>query len=117
MLTKLKDLIAGKASLDSPTRSSKWRSVRAAYLRIHPCCAVCGGTRSINVHHIQPFHTHPELELDPSNLITLCESGKKGLNCHLLVGHLGNFRNINTESVNDSIIWSEKLKITDDANI
>jgi len=117
MLIKLKDLIKGKVALLDPARSGKWKGVRDAHLKVQPCCVICGGTKSLNVHHIQPFHLHPELELDPTNLITLCESGKKGLNCHLLIGHLGNFRNINPTSVTDSAIWADKLKVTVDANI
>jgi 5-methylcytosine-specific restriction endonuclease McrA len=37
--------------------------------------------KNLQVHHIKPFHLHPHLELDPQNLITLCEH-------HLLLGHL-----------------------------
>ena len=122
MLTKLKDLIFGKLPLNSPSRSPQWGSVRARHLILHPLCAVCEGKENLNVHHIKPFHLHPELELDPSNLITLCESGKKGLNCHLLIGHLGNFKNVNLLSVEDAAIWNAKLKeehfekITDETN-
>jgi predicted HNH restriction endonuclease len=35
------------------------------------------------VHHKRPVHLFPELELDPANLITLCEPQ----NCHYLIGH------------------------------
>lgn len=113
MITKLKDLIQGKVSLADPARSSKWGGVRMIHLKDHPCCVVCEETKSLNVHHIQPFHLHPELELEPTNLVTLCESGKKGLNCHLLIGHLGNFRNINPDSVTDAATWNEKLRVKD----
>jgi hypothetical protein len=47
----------------------------------------------LNVHHVLPFHLKPELELDPSNLITLCSSLDK--NCHLDIGHGDNFRAYN----------------------
>lgn len=117
MITKIKDLIQGKVSLADPARSSKWRGVRATHLKDHPCCVVCGGTKSLNVHHIKPFHTHPELELDSNNLITLCECKLHGINCHLLVGHLGNFKRINPDSVIDVVIWNEKLRIKDGEQI
>lgn len=61
-------------------------------------------------HHIKPFHLFPELELDTENLIPLCESKKYGINCHLFVGHLGNFKRYNEEVVTDAIIWNAKLK-------
>src|SRR5690348_7088243 len=69
-------------------RSDKWPEVRKAWLEQHPTCAACGGTKNLEVHHIQAFHLHPELELDPSNFITLCEP--LGIEHHLKVGHTVN---------------------------
>ena len=88
------DSVAGKVELTSP-RSAQWPSVRAAWLKLHPICAACGGTTKLQVHHKLPFHLHPALELDPANFITLCES-RGFMNCHLLVGHLGNFKSFNS---------------------
>jgi 5-methylcytosine-specific restriction endonuclease McrA len=62
-------------------RSSKWRSVRDEYVRQHPRCEACGSTWGLNVHHVQPFASHPELELDEGNLITLCREH------HFRIGH------------------------------
>lgn len=67
-------------------RSSKWPSVRDEHLRNHPSCACCGRRDTLNVHHIKPFHLFPDLELVPSNFLTLCEY--QSLNCHLFMGHL-----------------------------
>lgn len=53
-------------------RSSQWPKVRAEHLRKHPTCAACGSTEDLNVHHIQPFHLDPSLELYPPNLMTVC---------------------------------------------
>lgn len=93
-------------------RSPKWGQVRAAYLRDHPTCELCGGTAKLECHHIKPFHLHPELELDPQNLITLCESGAGGLNCHLAYGHLGNFQKYFNPSVRvDAARWLAKLRL------
>jgi 5-methylcytosine-specific restriction enzyme A len=39
---------------------------------------------------VRPVHKFPELELEPSNLITLC--GFDGSGCHFVVGHRGDFR-------------------------
>lgn len=62
-------------------RSSRWPKVRSEFVRLHPVCAACGGGKELNVHHIEPFHRNPELELDPDNLITLCREH------HFFVGH------------------------------
>jgi len=59
--------------------------VRRKWLAEHPSCAACGGTSNPEVHHVSPFHLHPELELSPSNFITLCEV--VGSECHLKFGH------------------------------
>jgi 5-methylcytosine-specific restriction endonuclease McrA len=63
-------------------RSSQWPRVRAAHLAIHPACEACGTRDDLNVHHVLPFHSHPERELDPTNLITLCRHH------HLTLGHV-----------------------------
>lgn len=94
MFKRLIDAAQGKAPL-SAKRSSHWPAARAGYLRLYPSCAVCGGTEKVEVHHIRPFHLHPELELDPGNFISLCEA-RAFVNCHLFVGHLGNFKSFNT---------------------
>ena len=74
-------------------RSSAWHALEKKHLAEHPTCAVCGGREHLNVHHIRPFHLYPELELDPDNLITLCEGST--CNCHLFFGHLGDFKSYN----------------------
>ena len=111
MFTHLLDSLAGKHPF-SAKRSSRWYSVRKKHLLRHPTCALCGRKDKLNVHHIKPFHLHPELELDPDNLLTLCEANKGGINCHLFFGHLGNFKMINSDSVQDVALWSAKLKAT-----
>jgi 5-methylcytosine-specific restriction endonuclease McrA len=71
-------------------RSPRWPSLRKAFLAKNGSCAVCGGKRKLQAHHILPFHNHPDLELDPQNLLALCEGGKT-LNCHLRFGHWNDF--------------------------
>lgn len=78
--------------LYSGNRSSEWNKVRKQFIKTHNVCAVCGIQKDLQVHHIQPFHLYPELELDTKNLITLCISKYWGFNCHLILGHAGNFR-------------------------
>lgn len=72
-------------------RSSRWPKVRAEFIEQNPTCAACGNgnRKQLEAHHIEPFHVNPERELDKSNLITLCESGPGGMNCHFCIGHSG----------------------------
>lgn len=82
-------------------RSPKWGKTREAYLRKFPSCRVCGVANPLSVHHKQPYHLSPELELVESNLITLCESPVH--NCHFLIGHLLDWRsyNVRVEEIAD----------------
>lgn len=89
-----------KLKTNGKKRSNEWPKLRKAWLKKYPHCALCGGKTKVTVHHIRPFHLHPELELDKTNFVTLCE-GKKGLNCHLMFGHFGDFAkkyNINVKN-------------------
>jgi len=104
----IKDRIEGKAKKGAK-RSSKWRKVRKKHLALHPECFICRSKKNLEVHHIIPFHIAPDKELDPKNLITLCENKKYGINCHLLVGHLGNYQNINPNVLLDATLWKMKL--------
>ena len=80
-------------------RSPQWQRVRKEHLLREPACAACGHKgRGLQVHHIKPFHLHPQLELDPRNLITLCEL--RGRDHHLLLGHLNAWESYN-EHVRD----------------
>lgn len=91
-------------------RSSRWPKVRAEFLKTHPACVVCGSTKKLEVHHISPVHIRPDLELDPNNLMTLCESKNYGVNCHLFFGHLGNYKRYNPFVSRDANEWNLKLK-------
>ena len=83
-------------------RSNKWPSVRKEHLKNESWCRFCGEIRNLEVHHIEPFHLHPELELDDYNLITLCEC--IGKECHFKKGHLGNWKKFNQDIKNEAII-------------
>jgi 5-methylcytosine-specific restriction endonuclease McrA len=74
-------------------RDSRWPALRAAHLRAFPTCASCGGKDVLEVHHAVPVHIDPSRELDPTNLITLCEKRR----CHLIVGHIWNWKLMNTK--------------------
>ena len=91
-------------------RSGKWPTLRKKILVRNPVCAVCGGNKKLEVHHIKPFHLHRSLELDPTNLIVLCENGNDGINCHLAFGHLGSFKSFNSNVIKDAKMWAKKIK-------
>lgn len=77
-------------------RSPEWPRVAHEHLANEPACMVCGHRgHGLQVHHIKPFHLHPDLELDPNNLITLCEL--RGRDHHLLIGHLDNWESHNVQ--------------------
>jgi 5-methylcytosine-specific restriction endonuclease McrA len=90
-------------------RSGHWPKVRDEHLLIEPVCQLCGGNKLLNVHHIVPVSFDKSKELDPKNLITLCE-GAHHINCHLLFGHLGRWASMNSSVREDVKIWADKLK-------
>lgn len=104
MLERITDFLKGKPDV---SRSPQWPAVRKAHLAKHPKCEVCQSESSLNVHHIFPVHLSPEGELAPNNLITLCEGGV--VNCHLLYGHLRNWKSFNLIVVEDAALWKEKI--------
>lgn len=87
-------------------RSTKWPKVRDAHLKIDPVCNVCGGTEDLNVHHIIPFHIDKSKELDPNNLITLCN----GRGCHFTFGHLFDWQKFNPSVVQDAKLFKKKVE-------
>ena len=94
MIDFIKDKLLGKVPKGTK-RSSLWRECRNRYIRRFPKCAACGGTKKLEVHHIVPFHQDPSIELDHTNLITLCRRKKYGISCHILIGHKGTWKDIN----------------------
>jgi len=98
------DRIVGKVPWNK-RRSPKWGKVRAAYLKEHPVCEVCGGSKGRECHHRMPFYLNPELELDPKNLITLCRKNR----CHLNFGHLFSYKSYNRTIEKDALTWHNKI--------
>jgi hypothetical protein len=85
-------------------RSPKWANVRKEHLNNYGTCAACGRDKKLEVHHIKPVHLFPELELNPSNLITLCADP-----CHIVFGHLMNFKSWNNDVIIDSNSYLNKV--------
>ena len=81
-------VVAGASS--ESKRSPHWPTVRNKFAAEHPECCVCSAKTQV-IHHVETFATHPDKELDPDNLVALCDR------CHLLIGHLGNFQNVNPD--------------------
>lgn len=86
-------------------RSGAWPRVRAEHLRREPVCAACGRSKDLEVHHIRPYSTHPELELDDGNLITLCRDP-----CHFYLAHLMNWSHSNPSIREDAARYRERIR-------
>lgn len=95
--------VLGKDPRTPRPRSLQWPKVRAAHLLRHPACEVCRTRKKLEVHHTKPFHLWPEFELDPANLMTLCDPH------HLLFGHLMDWRSWNPRVWDDAEEWRRKL--------
>lgn len=93
-----------KRKIRYAVRSPEWRTVRKLHLDKEPACRACAKSQGLEVHHIIPVHVDRTLELEPSNLITLCEK------CHLIFGHLYNYKSWNTEVEKDSDKFLLKVK-------
>lgn len=105
-LEHFEHVVQADGSIAAPPRSSRWPAVQRAHLRANPTCAACGKTRTWQgvrrgwrrneVHHLEPFHLRPHLELDPANLLTLCREQ------HFRVGHAGNWTAYNPTAARDA---------------
>lgn len=57
------------------TRTKRWKALRAEILeRDRYRCRSCGCGGRLEVDHIKPVRTHPELSYEPRNLQALCPS-------------------------------------------
>ena len=103
--TKTRDAAAGITT----KRSSKWPALENKFLKEHSTCAACGSSNRLNVHHMKPFHLHPESELEPTNLITLCMN--KTTECHIKLGHGGDFKAYNPYVEEDVAEVKKNIKV------
>ena len=110
------NIVPRESMLAAAPRSSQWPNVRAAYLKLHPRCESCGGKEGLQVHHVIPFAAGGAddedgdgitNELDADNLITLCTGDT--MNCHLWIGHAGNFRSWNPTVREDAKRFREMI--------
>jgi len=73
-------------------RASQWKQLRAEHLLKEPCCAACGRSTDLAVHHVIPVSFDESKQLDPGNLITLCAQP-----CHIVFGHFMNYQCYNKD--------------------
>jgi hypothetical protein len=92
------------ADLFGAPRSGKWPRVRREHLANNPACIACGRTTGVEVHHVQPFREKPELELDPTNLVTLSAD-----HCHFVFGHGLNWSTANPRVREDAAAYRRRL--------
>ena len=127
---------AVEAAKHGIARSPHWPSVEKSFKEQNPDCIYCGDDSGkiygIQIHHIHPFHQvvgvgRADLELDPRNLCSLCETevGKPAPDHHITCGHLGSFQRNNESVVTDVVtfkgqpqklieantLWQEKEKM------
>ena len=95
-----------KRPIYGAARSGKWPALERNWLKVHPHCAACGTSEQVSVHHKRPFHLHPDLELDPANLITLCEKHC----CHLMHGHNGDWHAYNPHVEEDTRFFRRRVE-------
>ncbi len=71
----------------------RWRVLSSAARKHYKVCAICGYTKKLQAHHIQPRHLFPDLILVWKNIIVLCK------NCHFQVAHWHNYRDYNSDII------------------
>lgn len=86
-------------------RSYKWSAVRKEHLKKQPCCQCCGSCDKPEVHHIIPVHIDASKELDPDNLITLCDKY-----CHFVFGHFMHWKSWNVNILQHSKQYINYIK-------
>lgn len=94
-------------------RSPHWPAVEKAFRKVHPQCVCClvKSVTHVQIHHRFPFHYcvalgRPDLELDPRNLITLCEGPNKASpDHHLLIGHLADWKSSDLDVAENAITF------------
>lgn len=90
-------------------RSPKWGAFKKEYEKTHPkVCAVCGSKKGVALHHLRPFHLHPELELEENNMLWVCE--RPGHDHHFMVAHLEDYKSFNPTAKEDAEIWRKKIQ-------
>jgi len=85
-------------------RSSHWRGFSKEVKKEVGHCEACDSKWFLALHHILPFHLHPELELDRNNCIVLCRK------CQFIFGHLRYWKSWNISIRRDAKILLDKIR-------
>lgn len=54
-------------------KPNEWYAFRKEIYERDRFCKDCGTARDLTIHHIKPVSKHPELSLEPFNVILLCQ--------------------------------------------
>ena len=95
-----------RGNLFGGKRSPEWRDVRNANIKKE--CECCGKKKtflkSLEIHHILPYHILQKDELNPLNFITACRD------CHYLLCHLRDWKSWNKDIKKDAEYLLTKIK-------
>jgi len=86
-------------------RSPKWAAFEKRFVR-GKACVCCGAKGPLTGHHVIPYHVRPDLELDEANIRPVCT----GVDCHLVIGHLKDFRLWNEDFDADAAAFLQKRR-------
>ena len=107
IIERIKSIFGISPVFGGVPRSSQWPKVRGEFLLKNPNCAVCGRKSSLfkplNVHHKILYSIDPSLELEKSNLITLCRED------HFSWGHLYSWSSWNKNVEEEARHWRDKV--------
>ena len=83
-----------------------WRKTRKGFIKLQPCCQMCGSVKKLQVHHVFPWHLFEDLRYEYDNLITLDRD------CHFKFGHQNNWKLYNPGIV-ELVRVSQQFSTTD----
>ena len=84
-------------------RSSGWSAWVKRFVK-GKACVCCGSKGPLTGHHKIPFHLRPDLEMVESNVAPVCD----GTDCHLVIGHLKDFKLYNPDFDADAAAFLAK---------
>lgn len=103
----LKSRSVENAKTGGESRSPQWPTVRRKFLE-GKVCAACGGTEQLEAHHLVPFSVDRNRELNPENLLALCEHPARL--CHFRVGHRYRWASYSRHATEDAELDRKRLE-------